>query len=65
MTDHGATDPRMKSNQIDRRFSFRAIWSRELQNLRPIAFLTVVVWLCSCDANLFGPESRELLAATA
>jgi len=60
MTDHGATDPRMKSNQIDRRFSFRAIWSRELQNLRPIAFLTVVVWLCSCDANLFGPESREI-----
>jgi hypothetical protein len=20
----------------------------------------VVVWLCSCDANLFGPESREI-----
>jgi hypothetical protein len=59
-TDHGATDPRMKSNQIDRRFSFRAIWSRELQNLGPIAYLTVAVWLCSCDANLFGPESREI-----
>ena len=49
----------MKSNQIDRRFSFRAIWSRKLA-LGPIAFLTVVVWLCSCDANLFGPESREI-----
>ena len=58
--DHGATDLWMKSNQIDRRFSFRAIWSRKLQALGPIAFLTVVVWLCSCDANLFGPESREI-----
>jgi hypothetical protein len=59
-TDHGATDLRMKSNQIDRRFSFRAIWSEKLQALGPIAFFTVVVWLCSCDANLFGPESREI-----
>jgi hypothetical protein len=50
----------MKSNQIDRRFSFRAIWSRKLQDLGPLAFVTVVVWLCSCDANLFGPESREI-----
>jgi hypothetical protein len=59
-TDHGATDLWMKSDQIDRRFSFRAIWSRKLQALGLIAFLTVVVWLCSCDANLFGPESREI-----
>ena len=59
-TDHGATDLWMKSNQINCRFSFRTIWSRELQALGPIAFLTVVVWLCSCDANLFGPESREI-----
>jgi len=59
-TDHGATDPWMKSNQIDRRFSFRAIRSRKPQNLCPIALLTAVVWLCSCDANLFGPESREI-----
>jgi len=58
MTDHCATDPWMK--QIDRKFSFRAIWSRKLQYLCPIAFLTVLVWLCSCDANLFGPESREI-----
>lgn len=50
----------MKSNQIDRRFSFRTIRSRKLQDLGPIAFLTVVVWLCSCDANLFGPESRAI-----
>jgi hypothetical protein len=40
--------------------SFRTIWSREFQNLGRIAFLAVVVWLCSCDANLFGPESREI-----
>jgi hypothetical protein len=41
--------------------SFRAIWSRELlPNLSSIAFLTVVVWFCSCEANLFGPESREI-----
>ena len=50
----------MKSKQTDGRFSFRAIWSEKLQALGPIAFLTVVVWLCSCDANLFGPESREI-----
>jgi hypothetical protein len=50
----------MKSHQIDRRFSFRTIWSRKLQDLGPIAFLTVVVWLGSCDADLFGPESREI-----
>ena len=56
----GGTGLQMKSNQIDRRFSFRTIWSRKLQYLGPIAFLTVVIWLCSCDANLFGPESREI-----
>ena len=44
------------------RFSFRAIWSRKLQDLGPIALLTVIVSLCSCDANLFGPESREIAA---
>jgi hypothetical protein len=33
---------------------------RKLQALGLIAFLTVVGWLCSCDANLFGPESREI-----
>jgi hypothetical protein len=41
--------------------SFRAIWGRESRpNLCSVAFLTVVVWLCSCEANLFGPESREI-----
>jgi len=60
LTSHRETDIRMKSNQIDRRFSFRAIWSKKLQDLGPIAFLTVIVSLCSCDANLFGPESREI-----
>jgi hypothetical protein len=52
----------MKCNQIDRRLLFRVIWNRKLQNLGPIAFLTVVIWLCSCDANLFGPNSREIAA---
>ena len=51
----------MEFNQINRRFSFRAIWSRDLlQNLCPIALLMVSVWLCSCEANLFGPESKEI-----
>lgn len=50
-----------ESNQINRRFSFRAVWSGGLlQRLCPILFLTVSVWLCSCEANLFGPESREI-----
>jgi hypothetical protein len=61
-TAQDATDLWMKSNQTNRKFSFRAVWSRKLQNLGPIAFLAVVVWLCSCDANLFGPESREIAA---
>jgi hypothetical protein len=37
------------------------IWNGDLiQNLCPVAFLTVLVCLCSCEANLFGPESREI-----
>ena len=37
------------------------IWSRDLlRNLCPVAFLTVFVCLCSCEANLFGPESKEI-----
>ena len=52
----------MKPNQVGRRFSFRAIWNKKLQEFAPIAFLTLVVWLCSCDSNLFGPESREIAA---
>jgi hypothetical protein len=31
-----------------------------LRNLCPVAFLTVFVCFCSCEANLFGPESREI-----
>ena len=62
LTSHRETELRIKSNQIDRRFSFRAIWSRKLQDLGPIAFLTVIVSLYSCDANLFGPDSREIAA---
>ena len=61
-TDHGATDLWMKSNQINCRFSLRAIWHRTLKDLAFITFLAVVVCLCSCDANLFGPESREIAA---
>ena len=29
-----------------------------LRNL--VAFLTVFVCFCACEANLFGPESREI-----
>lgn len=61
-TDHTAAGLWMKSNQTKRRFSFRALWSRKLQYLGPIVFLTVGVWLCSCDSNFFGPESREIAA---
>jgi hypothetical protein len=31
-----------------------------LRNLCPVAFLTVFVCFCSCEANLFGPELREI-----
>ena len=41
--------------------SLRAIWSGDLlRNLWPVAFLTVFVCFCSCEANLFGPESKEI-----
>ena len=50
----------MKSNQIDRRFFIPRDLEQKLQEFGPVAFLTVVVSLCSCDANLFGPESREI-----
>ena len=55
-----------------RRYSVptRALLSRRLRNricngdllrtLRLIPFLAVVVCLCACDANLFGPDSREI-----
>jgi hypothetical protein len=62
LTSHRETDLWMKSNQIYRIFSFRTIWSKKLQDLGPIAFLTVILSLCSCDANLFGPDSREIAA---
>jgi hypothetical protein len=47
----------MKSDQTKRRFSFRAMWRRDFCR---IAFLAVFVCLCSCEAKLFGPESREI-----
>ena len=31
-----------------------------LRNLYPAVFLAAFVCLCSCEANLFGPESREI-----
>ena len=37
-----------------------AVWGRKLQDLGPIAFFIGGVGLCSCDVNLFGPESREI-----
>ena len=56
-----ATAARAEPNRINRSLSFRAIWSGDLlQNLYAIALLTVFVSLCSCDANLFGRDSREL-----
>lgn len=40
---------------------YNRIWSRDLlRNLCPVAFLIVFVCFCSCEANLFGPESREI-----
>ena len=37
------------------------IWSGDLlRNVRPVAFLAIFICLSSCDANLFGPDSREL-----
>jgi len=55
---------RFTIDEWDRRdvfVSFCVIRSGDLlQNLRPVAFLTVFVCLCSCEGNLFGPESREI-----
>jgi len=40
---------------------YNRIWSRDLlRNLCPAVFLAVFVCFCSCEANLFGPESREI-----
>jgi hypothetical protein len=51
----------MKLDQTNRRFAFRAKWTRNLcQHFCHIVFLTVFVCLCSCEADLFGPESREI-----
>ncbi len=37
------------------------MWSRHLfRNFRRIAFLAAVVSLCSCEADIFGPDSREI-----
>jgi hypothetical protein len=39
------------------------MWSRHLShNFCRIAFLAVFVCLCSCEANFFGPDSREIAA---
>jgi len=34
--------------------------SRLFHNFWRIAFLALFVCLCSCEANLFGPDSREI-----
>jgi hypothetical protein len=47
---------RMKSDKTSRRFSFPSAWRRDLCY---IAFLAAFC-LCSCEANLFGPDSREI-----
>ena len=37
------------------------MWSKHLSHdFCRIAFLAVFVCLCSCDSNLFGPDSREI-----
>ncbi len=37
------------------------MWNKHWpDNLGWIAFLAIFVCLCSCDANLFGPESRVI-----
>jgi hypothetical protein len=49
------------SNQTSHRFLFHAMWSRHLShNFCRIAFLAVLVCLCSCEANFLGPDSREI-----
>jgi hypothetical protein len=51
----------MKSDQANRQSSPRTMWSGDLfQNFFHIAFLAVSLCLCSCHANLFGPDSREI-----
>jgi hypothetical protein len=50
-----ATRPRLS------RWLNNRIWSGDLiQNLCPVAFLAAFVCLCSCEADLFGPEPREI-----
>lgn len=34
--------------------------SRLFYKIRRLAFVAVLAGLCSCDANLFGPDSREI-----
>ena len=37
------------------------MWRSQLfHHFRRLAFLAVLVCLCSCEANLFGPDSREI-----
>jgi hypothetical protein len=52
----------MKSDQAKRLFSFRAVRGRNLRQdfCHIVVLLTAVVCLCSCEANLFGPDSREI-----
>ena len=51
---------RMKSNQIDRRIFHSARFGTGSFKLSVLSHSSQSVWLCSCDANLFGPESREI-----
>jgi hypothetical protein len=52
---------KLLSNQTSRRFLFHAMLRRHLShNFCRIAFLAALVCLCSCEANFFGPDSREI-----
>ena len=51
----------MNEQPTSHRFLFHATWSRHLShNFCRIAFLAVLVCLCSCEANFLGPDSREI-----
>lgn len=46
----------MECDQINCAFRGRDL----LQDLRPVAFLTAFLFLCSCNSNLFDRESKEI-----
>ncbi len=51
-------------SMIDASHNFREAFMNKNQQcatvIHRVAFLAVLVGLCSCEANIFGPESREI-----